>query len=36
MSEAIPAAKRHRKNPGETLHGYRIRKWLGDGAFSVV
>jgi len=36
MSEAIPAAKRNRKSPGEALHGYRIRKWLGDGAFSVV
>ncbi|MEY3026003.1 MAG: hypothetical protein RLZZ238_900 [Planctomycetota bacterium] len=36
MSEPIPAAKRSRKNPGEMLHGYRVRKWLGDGAFSVV
>jgi len=36
MSEAIPAAKRSRKSPGETLHSYRVRKWLGDGAFSVV
>jgi hypothetical protein len=36
MSEPIPAAKRNRRSPGETLHGYRIRKWLGDGAFSVV
>ena len=25
-----------RKSPGETLHSYRVRKWLGDGAFSVV
>ncbi|MEY2714924.1 MAG: hypothetical protein RIT24_1267 [Planctomycetota bacterium] len=36
MSEPIPAAKRIRKTPGELLHGYRVRKWLGDGAFSVV
>jgi len=36
MSEPIPAAKRERVTPGEMLHGYRVRKWLGDGAFSVV
>jgi len=36
MSESLPAAKRVRKAPGELLHGYRVRKWLGDGAFSVV
>ena len=36
MSEPIPAAKRERTTPGEMLHGYRVRKWLGDGAFSVV
>lgn len=36
MSESTPAAKRDRKLAGETLHGYKIRKWLGDGAFSVV
>jgi eukaryotic-like serine/threonine-protein kinase len=36
MSDAIPAAKRNRTAAGEFLHGYRVRKWLGDGAFSVV
>jgi serine/threonine protein kinase len=36
MSDPTPAAKRDRTPPGEYLHGYRVRKWLGDGAFSVV
>lgn len=36
MAEVIPAAKRERHHAGEFLHGYRVRKWLGDGAFSVV
>ncbi len=36
MSEVVPAAKRDRRHPGEILHSYRVRKWLGDGAFSVV
>jgi serine/threonine protein kinase len=36
VAEVIPAAKRERHHAGEFLHGYRVRKWLGDGAFSVV
>ncbi len=36
MAEVVPAAKRERHHAGEFLHGYRVRKWLGDGAFSVV
>lgn len=36
MSDPTPAAKRNRVSVGEFLHGYRVRKWLGDGAFSVV
>ena len=34
MNEA--PAQRRRVNPGEMLHGYRVRKALGDGAFSRV
>jgi serine/threonine protein kinase len=36
VAEVVPAAKRERHHAGEFLHGYRVRKWLGDGAFSVV
>ena len=36
MSDVVPSAKRNRTAAGEFLHGYRVRKWLGDGAFSVV